>query len=272
MKPLYVLKIGGSIITEKDEVHYSKVRTELLQEIFTNLRAPLLHGDFRLILISGAGGHLHHLAHTHALKTGLTGERAQTIGALQTRAACQRLAADIADIALAADIPLCTVQAGAVVEQTQNKISSMHIRSIENALKQDMVPLLGGDIVFDEAFGMSICSGDSTGSQLCSQLPVAKLFFATDVDGVCTTDPKRDPDATLITDVCVSDVQKNYQLESSGHAHDTTDGLRGKVQAFEKLFTQTSTLKEVHIFNGLESGNYTKALADTPFPHTVFTP
>ena len=269
MKPFYILKLGGSIVTEKDSTEQT-LRTELLYNIFTRLAELRSAHEYNLVLITGAGGNIHHLAHTYSLRDGTGTNLEKVQGALHTRRAVSELASSLAAVAASCNLPVTPLQTSALITAKNRRIVGCNTDALEAALIGNTIPLLGGDMVYDAALGMSICSGDAIAAELASLFPVTHLFFATDVDGVFDVDPKTNTDARLIENVSLSEEGTPYTLTGSTQTHDTTGGLHGKVESFRKLFSQTQELESIHIFNGLNPNNVTQVFTNSPFPHTTF--
>jgi isopentenyl phosphate kinase len=122
-------------------------------------------------------------------------------------------------------------------------------------------------MVNDETLGMSICSGDAVSARLSTLLPVTHMLFATDVDGIYTSDPHIDPEAHLVKELTFTEIEKTILLTES-HNKDTTGGLQGKMKECTTLFNTSMFLEEIHVFNGLDSKNYHSALKNNEFPHT----
>lgn len=266
MKKLCVLKIGGSVATYKESPIHT-VREDVLPDIFTTLAILQKKQDIQLILIHGAGGHVHHLAHTFDLTTGTQGNPVKTAGALETQAAVTHLHNEIIKIGVTCGLSLQSIPTHSVITQTDRKIHVCSTQQIKNVLGENGIPVLYGDMVVDTTLGMSVCSGDAVAAYLCTVLPVTHMFFATDVDGIYTHDPHTDSTATLVEWFSFSDSKRNVFLTQS-HNKDTTGGLQGKMKECSTLFDTSSTLKELHIFNGLHSENYRKVLCDEVFPHS----
>jgi len=266
MKKLFILKIGGSVATYKENTDHT-IRKDLLTGVFAEIAA--LHGNdnFDLIIVHGAGGHVHHLAHTHGLKTGTLDDSVKVAGALETQKAVSRLHNEIIKIGNGAGLELASIPTHGVITQTSGKIDSCDTKRITEALSENKIPVLHGDMVDDRTLRKSICSGDAVTAYLTTLLPVTHLFFATDVDGIFTTDPHTDPTAELVENLNFIEMDNIITLTES-HNIDTTGGLQGKMNECTKLFVNSKELEEIHIFNGLEETNYHYALNSESFSHT----
>jgi molybdenum storage protein len=91
------------------------------------------------------------------------------------------------------------------------------------------------------------------GSYLVSEVFGArKMIFVKDVDGLHSSDPKSDPDATLITEIHVD------ELNARGLPTLPID------RVVLDLLSRAKLVREVQIINGLVPGNLSRALAGEP--------
>lgn len=260
MKKVYILKIGGSVATQKSR-NSLFVRRALLKEAARNIKKwKDANPSVKLILVHGAGGPGHYLARKYNLRDGVGGDKKKLKGAVLSRLANQKLDLEIFDIFVQEGLMVTPVHSGSVIIQKNKKISSINTQIIEHSLKNNCIPMLYGEMVFDEQLGMSVCSGDVSAAFLARKFEVEKVFFATDVDGVFDKDPHRNKDASLIKKISLKEINSGsgIVLEES-HNQDVTGGLRGKIESFKDFFS-VSTLKEIVIFNGKNGDNYKKVL------------
>ena len=106
--PLIILKIGGSVATYKDRAGLA-VRTALLKKIALAIRAARDEQPFRLILIHGSGSAGHRLAHDFDLRHGTGTDPRKIDAALRSQRANQSLNASIAEICIAAGLPVVVI-------------------------------------------------------------------------------------------------------------------------------------------------------------------
>ncbi|HEX8973992.1 MAG TPA: isopentenyl phosphate kinase [Patescibacteria group bacterium] len=264
MKPLYILKIGGSVVTLKDHPGFS-VRKELLDKVADSLLLARKKGKFDLILIHGAGALGHSLAKEYGLDKGVGKSARKMHGALLSRNANQKLDNAICEIFNTKGLPVAPVHTASVIIQKNALISKFETGMIKEALEKNLIPVMYGDMVFDTKLGMSVCSGDAIAPFLAKKFGARKIFFASDIAGVFTNDPHFHKDASLIEEISLQEITSNAKLSGS-HNVDVTGGLWGKIKKMESL--KKTNVEFVEIFNGLEEGNYLKALTGKKFPHT----
>lgn len=264
MKPLYILKIGGSVATYKNRPS-AELRKALLGKIAQEIFKAREKKGFDLILIHGAGSVGHQMAHRFGLKNGSGDDPKKTSGALALKIENQKFDAALSEIFLKKGLWVSPVHTASVAMQKDGKLIACDTRIIKECLKRNIIPILYGEMVFDEKVGLSVCSGDAIAPCLAKKLGAEKIFFASDIDGIFTKDPYHHRDAELVKKMNLSNMEKSVRLSGS-HNVDVTGGLGGKINNLKTL--QKTSVKSVEIFNGLQADNYRKILLGEKFPHT----
>lgn len=263
-KPLYILKIGGSVATYRNRPEISTRRT-LLKEIAFFIKKAQQKKNFDLILIHGAGAASRQLVKEFELQKGTTGDAEKSQAALLSQVVSQKLNNSITEIFIATGIQVVPIHTASTTIQRDGKIERMNLETVTMALGQKLVPLLYGEVVFDETLGMSVCSGDDIAVHLSEKLKINKIAFASDVKGIFTKDPHLHPETQLIEEITLKRAFKKME-NLKPHSIDVTNGLFGKIKNFLNL--KNDTLELIEIFNGLEAQNYQKVLLGEEFPHT----
>jgi isopentenyl phosphate kinase len=267
MKPLYILKIGGSVATLKNRPGVS-VRRDLLRKAAEAIKDAMEEKDFHLILIHGAGAAGHQLAKKYNLAEGIGMNPKKWYGALISRIANSKLDTAIAEIFISKGLRVTSVHTASAIVQKNKKISHCNLEIIKEALRQNSIPMLYGEMVFDTKLGMSICSGDAIAPYLAEKLGAQKMFFASDIDGIFTKDPHIHKDAKIIEKINLGEIKNKAQISVS-HNVDVTGGLMGKIEKLGNV--HHNALKSIEIFNGLREENYAKVILGKEFPHTVIS-
>lgn len=267
MKPLYILKIGGSVATYKNHQPL-RVRRALLRDIAIEIKKARTEGDFRLVLIHGSGAAGHHLAKQYALHEGTFNDPRKIQAALDSQTANQRLDHIIAEIFISQGLPITPSHTASLVVQKNKKVSHFDTNTLRVALENDYIPLLYGEMVFDTTLGMSVCSGDTLAAFIAKEYHAQKIFFASDIDGIFTKDPHLFPDATLIESLSLDKAEKQSMISTS-HNTDVTGGLLGKIR--ELAILADTHIETIEIFNGYQPRRYWQALLGMAFPHTTLS-
>lgn len=262
--PLFILKIGGSVVTQKNRFG-SSIRKKLIKKIAHSIKETMGKQKFQLILIHGAGAGGHQLAEKYGLKKGTGKNKRKWFGSFLSRVANQKLNTTIAEIFLTEGLPIVSTHTASIIIQKNGKIADCNLKIIKETLQNNCIPLLYGEMVFDKKLGMSICSGDAIVPYLAKKLKARKIFFASDVDGIFTNNPNIYKNTKLVEEIVWNEIKKKVKLSGS-HNIDVTGGLLGKIEKLEIL--KNTSIQSIEIFNGLAAENYSKILSGKLFSHT----
>jgi isopentenyl phosphate kinase len=250
-KKVLILKLGGSIVTLK-HLDRPAVRRIHIKKIATIIRKYYDPAQHTLILIHGAGsfGHVH--AHNHDLSEGTRNHPEKMFRAVENQSLDAYLNSEITKIFIQAGLPVVGMPTRTLATNTNGKLSSLETQSIQNALQAGAIPLLHGDMIFDTAWGLSICSGDVLMAKLAQIFSAKNVFFASDVDGIFTRDPHQYTDATLIQKTTLGMIINGTIALNTSHNIDVTGGLSKKFS----LFQRNTPLQKIYLFNGLAPKNF----------------
>jgi isopentenyl phosphate kinase len=264
MKKLYILKIGGSVTTFKNK-KAPGIRKKLLSQISQNIAKAKKEKNFDLIIVHGAGSIGHQIAKKYQLSKGANSTPKGWSGSIQCQLANQKHDLEIAQIFIKNQLQISSIHTASIIIQKNKLIKTIFLNTISEAISKNCIPMLYGEMVFDEKLGMTICSGDAIVPYLAKQLNADKIFYASDIDGVFDADPYQNKRAAIINEVCLSNISNLAKLSSS-HNLDVTGGLAGKINNLS--FLLNSKTKNAEIFNGLHPENYYKILSNQNFSHT----
>lgn len=250
-KQILIVKLGGSIVTQK-HLDRPTIRRTHVRRIAAVLKKSYDPKKHALILIHGAGsfGHLH--AHTHKLAEGTRNHPEKTFRAVENQSLDARLNAELTTLFIEAGLPVVGLPTRTLAINTNGSLSSLETASIKAALSVGAIPLLHGDMVFDTAWGLSVCSGDVLAPKLAEVFSTTTVFFASDVDGIYTKDPHRYADALLIQKTTLEAIGSGTIEMGGSHNVDVTGGLSKKFSLFQK----NTVLKNIYLFNGLKPENF----------------
>jgi len=252
MKNLIILKIGGSVITDKFS-QKPKVDFKNLKRIAKEIASAYNPKRMSLILIHGAGSYGHSIVKKTGINKGIKNEKQ-----LRAFAETQRLQNELNTIVtkylINESLPAIPCQASQSAIMKNGRLIKMDTSAIEGLLKMKMIPVLYGVPAYDENQKCSILSGDQIASFLAKKLTAKKIIHGTNVDGIFTDDPNLNPKAKLISEINSKNVRKVLKSLRGSGAIDVTGGMLGKVSEILK-----SNI-EAQIFNAQIPGNISKAL------------
>jgi isopentenyl phosphate kinase len=248
MDQLTILKLGGSAITDKARECTPDIPA--IQHIADQLRDY----DLPLILVHGGGSYAHPLVTRSGLGMGLR-DRSQLRSVSETEFYLSQLTRIICASLLLRNKLAVPFHPMSFVTFDKGKMKRIMLGPIRKALRAGLIPLLHGDLVFDDSHGIGVLSGDRLASLIGPRLGASRVLLGCDVDGVYSEDPKTIPNATLIPEV----TRENFRLAleaSRSPSGDATGGMGAKVREAIRIAKNGC---ECYIFN-LREKNALKGL------------
>lgn len=248
MKKLFIVKLGGSVITDKGKA--KTVNSKNLERLSAEIASALEREKFDLVIIHGGGS----FGHSEAKKYRVH-ERLSSFGWAATHAAMQELNLEVIHALQRKGLNAIEFQTSAVAAKKAGGVEVKSMVLLEEFLRHGLIPVGYGDVVFDDGKGCSILSGDGLATHFARKLRADRVIFCSDVDGVFSADPGAGRGAKLIERIS----RKNIEGVALGKSRktDVTGGMRNKVSELLKL---TGYGIKSEIINGLKPGMLKKAL------------
>ena len=247
--PFYILKLGGSVITEKDK-DVLKIRDGVVLRLAVEIKNALKEGEFNLIIVHGAGPYGHKLVTEYGIKDGLKSE-SDFEAFKRVQESVKFLNSKVVSIFNKAGIDLIPVYPHEVIVQKNKKIKEFDINPVKEILKQNKIPVLYGDMVTDTELGGSVVSGDAIVAYLGGKLNPDLILLGTDVDGIFDTDPKIDPSAKLIPVITRDNFAEILERVGESRSSDVTMGMKGKLISLKEMCDGRKAI----VFSALKEGN-----------------
>ena len=223
---MFILKLGGSIITRKAEKDCFR------QDIMDNLAKEIKEANKESIIVHGAGSFGHILAKKHTLDKGFT-KKSQLQGFSTTHAMVQKLNSHVLESLHNYNIPAVSLSPNSIVKFDNHELVKMNYLIFEEYLDKHFVPVTFGDVVLDNKLVFSICSGDLIVMALAKYFKPERVIFVIDEDGLYTANPKKNKDAEFIESISIEEFEN---LTTSADAHtDVTRGMKGKIDTIKKI-------------------------------------
>lgn len=262
MKPLIILKIGGSLITKKGANKATLSKTSLkriakeIGEAYKEIK-----NDYSLFIVHGAGSFGHVIVKKTGIHEGIRTEQ-NLIDMAETQRLQNLLDCYVTEELIKNRIPAFPFQASSNIIM-ENGIKSMDLNAIRGLLDSGIVPVSFGTPNFNTKQVCSILSGDDIVPYIASKFNTVKIIYATDVDGVFDSDPHKDKNARL-----VEEIKSLKDLNVTGSSNtDITGGMLGKVS---KIFSINKKL-ECFIINGNKKENIKNVLKGSNIKCTKIT-
>ncbi len=234
---LVFLKLGGSAITDK--TREATAKPEVIREAARAIQqARAQNPNLQLVLGHGSGS----FGHFAAKKWGF-GQANNWRAYAETGAAAQRLNRLVTDILLEQEVPVVSLQPSASAHTHNGELTALDLSNIRTALDHNLVPLIYGDVAFDDTRGMSITSTDALFAYLAPYLHPTRIIYATAVNGIYTADPIKNPDAQLISEITPETFEQIRAGVGEAHGVDVTGGMLDKVQRSMAIVTNSANLE-----------------------------
>ncbi|HMQ33584.1 MAG TPA: isopentenyl phosphate kinase [Chloroflexaceae bacterium] len=255
------VKLGGSVITDKagQEAADLPVIARLAAEVAA---ARAARPRLPIVLGHGSGSFGHHYAARYGVHRGLP-PGADYAGFALTAAAALRLNRIVVDALLAAGVPALSLQPSASLWAGAGQIIAWDTAHLGRALGHGLVPVVHGDVAFDEAQGSAIISTEALLAHLAerTELRPDRVVLVGE-DAVYTADPRRDPAARRVPLITAANLAEALGGADGSHAVDVTGGMRSKLELMWRLVQRLPGL-EVRLV-GPAPGNLRAALLGEP--------
>jgi isopentenyl phosphate kinase len=255
-----ILKLGGSAITVKDTPRTAN------QPVIDNLAQEIAEANVvPLIVVHGGGSFGHPLAKEYAINEGYK-DPSQIIGFSKTHDAMTGLNGLVVQALIQHNISAVGVAPSSFVITKSGRIEKMDTSVIAKLLDMGFVPVLYGDTVLDTEKGFAILSGDQLVAKLAITLDAERIILGVDVNGLCTSDPKKDKTAELIEHADLQELKRMHGWIEKAKVTDVTGGMHGKI--IELIPAIEHGVRTV-IVNATKTGTVRKALQNEKVKGTI---
>ncbi|AFZ73721.1 isopentenyl phosphate kinase [Natronobacterium gregoryi] len=220
---MIVLKLGGSVITEKDRPE--TLDGEALERAADAIAGARGGGWTDLVVVHGGGSFGHHNASEHGITTT---DGTHDVGALlDVHGAMTTLNRFVLRRLFGRNVDAVPVHPFSMAARDGDGDLELPIDGIRTMLEEGFVPILHGDLVPHAGAGATVVSGDELVAELARELGADRVGLCSTVPGVLD-----DGDA-VIEEIETFDDAADVLGESE--ATDVTGGMAGKVQALLEL-------------------------------------
>ncbi|MCD4673352.1 MAG: isopentenyl phosphate kinase family protein [Anaerolineaceae bacterium] len=251
---LTFLKLGGSLITDKDCPHTPRPETirRLANEI---VEAYESKSGSQLVIGHGSGSFGHVPAKKHGTRKGVHTET-EWLGFLEVWHEARALNQIVLETLTEAGLPVVSLPPSAVISTENGKVKNWDPAPLRAALAAGLIPLIYGDVIFDTAQGGTILSTEELFFHLTPILSPKRILIAGIEHGVWQDYPAR---TILFRNITPASYPKiSHSLRGSGSI-DVTGGMLAKANSMVDLVDLNHEL-EVLIFSGNEPGLLAQAL------------
>jgi len=274
MRELVLLKLGGSLITDKTRPYTP--RLDKLADLATEIAQALrTHPHLLLILGHGSGSFGHTAAKKYGTKDGLpaplvpaghsphfhrkwgeTEGGGYWQGFAEVWYQASTLNRYVIQALHDAGLPAVTFSPLASVWSENDKVATWDLSHIRTALENGLLPVVHGDVIFDRAKGGTILSTEDLFAYLACELRAQRVLLAGLEAAVWADFPARRHRVERVTRESFEEVSRGVGKAAGA---DVTGGMEAKVRQMLDLVEQVPGLS-AQIFSGEPRKNVQRAL------------
>jgi isopentenyl phosphate kinase len=259
---LVFVKLGGSVITDKAQV--STPRPGVIERLASEIKeARAARPGLQILLGHGSGSFGHVVGARYHLREGVAGDAGSAAwwGYVETGAVAAQLNRIVTEILVRVGVPVVSVSPSASARCQGGKLVSMESYAIAQSLRHGLVPMVHGDVAFDDRQGCTIISTESVFAYLAERFFPSRMILVGEVDGVFDRDPKADQDACQIVRLTPAMFPQVETGLGGSHGVDVTGGMLTKVRQVMALVEQRR-IRRAQLISGLRAGALARVLVD----------
>ena len=255
--PVLCVKLGGSLITDKSTPYKANITA------IRNIARDLKSIKTPLLIAHGSGS----FAHTSAKKYGGGHGYSLKLGVAKVARDAMEINRIIMDIFVEEGLPAISLRPMSMILSSGGKLKKNLFEIVEETLRQGLIPVVYGDIIWDTKWKSTIFSGEKTLNEIALYLKkrgfiVSKIIQVGKTNGVYDNKGKTIP---LISHKNWKNI-KRYVFESKDA--DVTGGMMHKI---ENALSITDKNIETQIINGTISNELFNALHGKTMKGTVIS-
>lgn len=216
---MIVLKLGGSVITEKGEPE--TLNSDALQRAAT----AIAEAQESLVVVHGGGSFGHYHAERQAVTETEGTHEAEAIAAIH--GAMSKLNREVLSALREAGVVPIPIPPLAVAHRDSAGTLRLPTSHIEVMLGEGFTPVLHGDLIVHVGEGTTVLSGDDIVVRLAESLQADRVGLCSDVPGIL------DRDGSVVEEIETYDEVADVLGESE--STDVTGGMAAKIRALATL-------------------------------------
>lgn len=263
-KQLVLLKLGGSLITDKSTPFVA--RQKVIRRLGKEIKEAM--GRFeKLIIAHGSGSFGHSVAEKYEVAEGM-GSKKSRQGLPLVADAAAKINRIVVEELLKAGLPVISFAPASLIFGDNSRPANIFLAPISQCLNWGMIPVLYGDVIFDQKRGWCIFSSEKILNILAKSFrrdfSETAQFYCGDTNGVY------DETGATIEVITPKSFKKIRQHVGGSKAADVTGGMLHKIQ--EAITAAVDFDVETVIFNGNVIGELKKALTGEAINGTMIVP
>jgi len=254
---LIFVKLGGSLITDKTQAYV--VNRQRLGRLASETCHVLdARPEVQMVLGHGSGSFGHWAAKPYGIRDGVQ-TPAEWRGFAEVSAAANRLNRIVTDVFLEAGIPVLSIQPSASARCGDGKLEALDTYPIRQAMLSGLIPLVYGDVAWDDVRGGTIISTEDIFFFLAAELRPSRILLLGEAPGVV------DLNGQVVPWITPENLDRVRQALGGSRGVDVTGGMETKVLRMLDLVRQVpDTL--VHVIGGSQPDSLRRAILDPTLP------
>lgn len=249
------LKLGGSLITQKEKTF--SARTEIIKRIGEEIfLAKKENPDLELIIGHGSGSFGHRVAKEFGTREAVINDY-QWQGFQKVWYAAHLLNRIVIHEFHKIGLPVMSFSPSSSISTSNRIITDWNIHPITSALKRRMIPVIYGDVVFDDFYGGIILSTEDLFLHLSALMRPKKILIAGKEEGVWMDYNQKNQIIKVITPNNFDQFKNNI---SQSKNTDVTGGMQEKVKLMLSIINQNPEI-QIEIFSGEKKENIYKSVS-----------
>ena len=254
MTRMIFLKLGGSIITNKDQTNTPNLKS--IETIARGIKQAMDQDPTVSLLIGhGSGSFGHHAAKKYGTRQGVFSQAGWS-GFTEVALRARELNQIVMEQFNRCGINGVSISPFSGVQADDCRINTWNTSIISDCLYHRLIPVIYGDVIMDHRLGATILSTEELFAYLAPRLHPEKILLAGLEEGVWSDFPQN---TQLITEIHPDDFAALRSKITGSDSPDVTGGMFSKVQSMISLIKQLPLL-EVQIFSGITQDNIYAAL------------
>ncbi|MCX7881184.1 MAG: isopentenyl phosphate kinase [Patescibacteria group bacterium] len=253
MKEIVLIKLGGSLITDKEKPFVAK------KGVIDNLACQIAEAlkenpEINLIIGNGGGSFPHYPAVRYEMSLGIRNEK-QKYGFCLVQDAASQLNRIVVSSLLKYQVKAFSIHPSSIILSKKGQIRKIFLESLLGLLKLKITPVVYGDIVYDEVCGSTIFSTERLLVELAKKLKDKGFIIKRIIHNGITKGVLNDKNQTipLINKENFSQI-KDFIFKTQGF--DVTGGMLHKIK--ESLNLAKKMAIRTIIINGVSQKNLLK--------------
>lgn len=263
MASLSLIKLGGSLITNKSKLF--TLREDVLKDIVSQIAKAWFGGEL-FILGHGSGSFGHAPAEKYQTIRGRVDEQS-AYGAAMVADAASQLNRLVITECLKQKLPAVSVSPLSIAQARSRQAKRLNMSPVIAALKSGLVPVVYGDLIFDEDQDYTIWSTETVLNTIAMNWQnengsISKVIHCGETDGFLLN-------GQVVQEINQENLDQMKAAITETAGFDVTGGMLHKVEESLKLATEKGI--DSYIIGGNHGGNLYRAMVGKDFIGTKVT-